>query len=401
MSTHAALISSDPIYGSWLKDKLGAGVKLNRVKFEDSLPVCLLKLEELERVDLLMVEFESARMQRSIEVVEGFLDRFPDIPVIALGSRVDSSILLKAMRAGASDFIDIAEKDEVDVSARIGKVLRRAAQNSAGGKGQGQAYVVLSGAPDAGVPFLAVHLALALQQATESGQRVLLIDASFPHGSSLVFLNANQEYNLNDALADAQRCDQTLIDTAFTRHASGIFVLSQAEDLLSPSTLSVQALEGLLNTLRLYFTHIVMAADAVLSMPVLGILMEQAAHTLLLTDQSVLRSRQSRQLVHALVAMGAGADRIKLVVDNYQKRQGLEPDKLSALLKLPLMAAMTVNPATRSESMNTGESLFKLAPRDPYVLDVKRIASDLMRQPVVQNDHQPANTGGLFGRLFR
>jgi pilus assembly protein CpaE len=280
VSTQAAVIANDPIYGTWLKDKLGAGVKLNRVRFEDSPQACLKKIEELERIDLLIVEFEAARIQRSVELVEGFLDRYPDIPVIALGNKVDSATLLKAMRAGTSDFLDLADQDETEVPARIGRVMRRAAQTVAGGKGQGEVLLVASGAPHEGVAFLAAHLALVLAERGETKQRVLLIDASFPPGSSLVFLNVNQEYNLTDSLADVQRCDQTLIETAFARHTSGLYILSQAEDQLGPAAIPVHDFEGLLNTLRVYFPRIVVAADAVLPLAALGVLVEMAGKTI-------------------------------------------------------------------------------------------------------------------------
>jgi pilus assembly protein CpaE len=398
VSTQAAVVANDAIYGSWLKDKLGNGVKLSRIKFEETSQASLQRLEELEQVDLLMVEFDAARLQRSVELVEGFLDRYPDIPVIALGNKVESSTLLRAMRAGASDFLDLSDKDEADVPSRIGRVMRRAAQTTAGTKVQGQIFVVLSGTPSEGVAFLAAHLALAIMQQAESAQRILLLDASFPPGSALVFLNVTQEYNLADSLADVQRCDQTLIDTAFARHSSGIYLLSQAEDQLSQISISVQQFEALLTTLRLYFSHIVVAADAVLPLPALAVLVDQAARTLLVSDQSVLRSRQNRQWLHALDFAGINVERVALIVDHYQRKLGLEPDKLAALLKIPLLAAFTVTPSTRAESMNTGESLFKLAPKDPYAVDVKRLAAELLKQ--AQEDGQE-DQPGLLSRLFR
>jgi pilus assembly protein CpaE len=124
-----------------------------------------------------------------------------------------------------------------------------------------------------------------------------------------------------------------------------------------------------------------------------------AGKTLLLSDQSVLRSRQNRQLLHALDFAGINMERVVLVLDNYQRKLGLEPEKLAGLLKIPLLAALTVNAGTRAEAMNSGESLFKLAPRDPYALEVRRLAAELATNMTAEP--RAAQPGGLLGKLFK
>ena len=61
---------------------------------------------------------------------------------------------------------------------------------------------------------------------------MLLVDLATPSGAAAIFLNLNPTYNVLDAINDAHRCDQTLIDTAFPKHSSGVYVLSLPEDLL-------------------------------------------------------------------------------------------------------------------------------------------------------------------------
>ncbi|MBV8062510.1 MAG: hypothetical protein JOY51_02895, partial [Nevskia sp.] len=116
---------------------------------------------------------------------------------------------------------------------------------------------------------------------------------------------------------------------------------------------------------------------------------------LLLSDQSILRSRHNKHLLRALRLEGCALDRAGLVVDDYRRRLGLEPKNLAELFELPLFATLQSEPSSRLVSMNSGEPLYTLARKDPYGLGVKKMAAALAAgQPLAASAPQ-----GFLDRL--
>lgn len=211
-----------------------------------------------------------------------------------------------------------------------------------------------------------------------------------------IFLNLTAAYTVLDALGDVYRCDQTLIDTAFVRHSSGVYVLSLPENLLGAPQLDAETLGRLIGVLRGLFTEIVMGIDGHAGVPVLSSVLPLADRLVWLADQSILRSRQSKHLLRALRMDGVSLPRIGLLVDAYQKRLGLEPEHLAELLEIPLLGTLTGEPAARIQSMNTGDPMFKLFPRDPFVNDIRELARSLRDQ--TDTMAAPKTQSGLLKR---
>ena len=137
------------------------------------------------------------------------------------------------------------------------------------------------------------------------------------------------------------RCDQTLIDTAFVKHSSGLYVLSLPEDLLGAPKLDPEMLGRLIGILRGLFSDIVLGIDGHAGREVLSEVLPRVDRVVWLADQSILRSRQSKHLLRALNLQGVSLPGIGLLVDAYQKRLGLEPEHLAELLEIPLLGTLT------------------------------------------------------------
>ena len=107
-------------------------------------------------------------------------------------------------------------------------------------------------------------------------------------------------------------------------------------------------------------------------------LVEACDRMIVLSDQSILKSRHNKYLLRALRLADCRLDHTGLVVDNYRRRLGLEPRSLAQLLELPLLATLSGSGLQRIRAMNSGEPLFEVAPRDAYCRDIVELARAMM-----------------------
>lgn len=401
MKSTAFVIASDPAFVNWLAHAID-GVEFTPLRVVS--PADFVdQLDRMAKADLVLFEMDVAEVERRCAMLEQLLDHLPDVAVAAIGREPHPDVVLQAMRAGARDFW-VMHRDDASLAQSAARLMRRSQANpttAKPAKQQGKVWTVASSHPLDGIGFTTAHLALALadgfeRRENDPSRRVLLLDCASPAGAGSIFLNLTAAYTVLDALGDVYRCDQTLIDTAFVRHSSGVYVLSLPENLLGAPQLDAETLGRLIGVLRGLFTEIVMGIDGHAGVPVLSSVLPLADRLVWLADQSILRSRQSKHLLRALRMDGVSLPRIGLLVDAYQKRLGLEPEHLAELLEIPLLGTLTGEPAARIQSMNTGDPMFKLFPRDPFVNDIRELARSLRDQ--TDTMAAPKTQSGLLKR---
>lgn len=377
MKTQAIVVADDPVYVSWLQHAAGTGTDFSLVRPVDAEDL-IERVQVAGRVDMVFFQFDEATLAQRLSMVERLLERMPEVPVAGLGADGSPDLVLAAMRAGARDFF-VLRRDDANVAALLGKLLRRGASIAKSQQRQGKLFGVFSGHPHEGVAFVAEHLALAMAETLPKNEHVLLVDVATPAGAAAIFLNVNQSYSVLDAVNDVYRCDQTLVDTAFAKHGGGIHLLSLPEDLVGRPQVNVEEFLKLLGVLRTLFSCIVVSFDGHLPMEGLTGIIAQADRCLLLSDQSIIRSRHSKYLLRALRLEDCPLDRTGLLVDHYRRRLGLEPENLAEILDLPLLGTLSASAANnRVQAMNSGEPLFLVAPKDPFCADVRRVVAALL-----------------------
>ncbi|MGQ3055880.1 MAG: AAA family ATPase [Nevskia sp.] len=397
MKTKVLVVADDPGFEHWLESADDAN--LDAVLIRGTEPSQLLQAVAAQsRYDMVFCEFTSANAMLRASFVEQFHERHWQIPVVGLGNGENAECLLAAMRAGARDFL-VRGRDDATLGSQINRLLKRSAASTAAvaPARSGQIFLTVSGHPHESIAFFAEHLALAIAEKQGPADRVLLVDLATPSGAAAIFLNLNPTYNVLDAVNDAHRCDQTLIDTAFPKHSSGLYVLSLPEDLLGRGSFEPEQLLKLMQVLRGLFAYTVVAIDGHAPIAAVAGLVDMADRTLLLSDQSILKSRHNKYLLRALRAQDCSLERASLVVDNYRRRLGLEPRNLAELFELPLLTALHTESFNRLLSMNSGEPLFTLVKKDPYCGDVRDLATTLL-----SGDMKPvAQQQGFLDRLLR
>ncbi len=396
MKTQAAIIAADPVYLSWLKEILGPGLELHWLRPDDPAEPVQAQLVLIDQLELVFVEATGGERGG---LFEALTDENPQVLIIAVGADSPTESVLEAMRAGARDFF-VMGRDDRQLPERLRKLMRKTASAQASADRVARLYSVHSAMAGPSLGWTAQHLALALLEDRRPGDKVLLIDAAQPYGATLVFLNVAQSYSLLDAVQDVHRCDQTLIETAFVRHASGLYLLALPEDLIEPSRIDERDFLALLDVLTKHFHSIVVCTGSNLAVETQAGLVARAHASLMMTDGSILSSRANKHMLKAWRLEGGELDRVGLVVDSDGIAKGLDAASLAQLIELPLWLEAPVNYQSRLRAMNAGESLFKIAPKEPYCRMLRDFARRLSVQEAKNLSCKPGERGGLLTRIF-
>src|SRR5215467_12571086 len=133
--------------------------------------------------------------------------------VIVVSPTKDPELILRAMRAGAREFVLESDHEELRLA------VRSQAQAQEVAEGSGSVISIFGAKGGVGATTVAANLAGALQSA---GSKVCLVDLDLHLGDVLSFMDVAGNYSITDVLSNMSRLDRELLASSVTKHRSGI-----------------------------------------------------------------------------------------------------------------------------------------------------------------------------------
>lgn len=354
----------------WLQGALSPLAKV--VNVGESLDE-LLRLIEHMRAGLVFIAVNRRDQVGQCTFIESLLETRSMVTVVAVGDGFDSELVIAAMRAGARDFITtgLRSSEVLGLVRRLSKRLPQPLPRS----DQGSLTLLLSARPDSDAAFVATHLALAVAENDES---TLLIDLGLPKGESQAILGVECSFGIEDALRNIRRLDTSVIESAFTRHESGLALLTLVEDGRSLELSTYAEIVLLLSILRQNFAHILVNVSGQPDGDVVRALAEYATRLLWYTDQGIPASQDNLALLERWRAENLRTAAAVLLLDRHCPKVAPDSRTLSQIFDLPLVATLPLKQELRLQCRNQGRSVFDLAPRDELSKKVLELSRQLL-----------------------
>jgi pilus assembly protein CpaE len=361
----------------------------------------VLQLVDLSGASIVLLSLTQNGQRRELALIEGLMAAKPLLGIIAVADHNDQAALLAAIRAGARDFVTTDTRSS-ELIAIIQRVANRTqlAEASPNNRLKAWSVAVLSARPGYDAPMFAMHAALALQ-AESPANKTLLLDLGLPAADTLTFLGVKPSYNFGDLLRSLRRMDQTLIDTAFGRHKSGLYLVGLPED---PRT-ALQEMSSadvfiLLSALCRHFTHLVINLGGVQAPEFLSLFINRVDSVVVVGEQSVPSCKHNRALLQKLRDGKANLSHASVVVDRYLDKLPPDADSIAKGLELPLLGTLPPSGVARMMTLNSGESMFDATPRDPYPVKLKKLVMQMLGASAAAAQPGALNAKSLFGKLM-
>ena len=272
--------------------------------------------------------------ERPLAIVEAACDSQPQLTVMVCARDSDPALLMRAMRAGAREFLSDPLSSHTFFEA-MERARARRDEIKRKKKVSGKCIVFVGAKGGSGVTTVAINFAVAL--ARESTQSVALLDLDLGLGDAALDLGISGEFSTLDALKNEARLDSEFVSKLLVRHSSGLQVLAGPDEFTNFRA-SAPAVLKLVNILRSEFAWLVVDAGANLD-SYSESLFELAEKTYLVTQVTVAELRNSHRFINAFFS-GDNASRLEVVLNRYATRAGDIDDQSIA-------KALTVAPSWR------------------------------------------------------
>ena len=337
-------------------------------------------------IELVLVDV-SSDLTKALDTAGAVLETAPTTAVIALHSRNEPDAILQCLRNGCSEFLSspFASKD---VTQAIERVLRRRPteiQPAPASRGRLIVFAPVKGG--SGATTLAANVAHRIKDAVDGP--VLLADFDVTSGVLSFMLRATHQYNVTDALGNADQMDRTLWGSLVVARDGLDYLL--APERPEPALIEPYPVQALLEFARSMYEVVVVDLGGVcesMSMATLS-----AAQEIYLVCSSDLPSLyMMRRTIPLVEELGYGRDQIHVVVSRVTRRSELSQADMEKIFRASVHATFPDEPSAVQQALREGEPL-------PGGSDLGRAIGKFVHNIVGESRENEAGTFGV--RAFK
>ncbi|NLE37069.1 MAG: MinD/ParA family protein [Pirellulaceae bacterium] len=331
-----------------------------------------------------------ANPDKAVDLIAAIAETSPDCAVLAVSSSTDGTLILRAMRAGAKEFLTQPVRIE-DLLSALGRISdRRFGRGET--KPRGCQIIAVAGvAGGVGTTSIAVNLGCAL--AKNEANTVVLVDLDLTMGDADVQLDAIPDYTLVDVAQNVTRLDFSLLKRSLTKHSSGLFLLPRPAQLEDVSLITPTDLQRVVGLMKASFTHLVLDLSKAYS-PVDMIALEAATTILLVIQLDLPCLRNIVRLMASLDEIKGLADKVRIVVNRVGLDSGqITLKKAQETIGREIFWQLPNDYRTMIDVRNNGVPLVEQAPKAGITQSVLALADTLNGGKTETSPAAPSRSG--------
>jgi pilus assembly protein CpaE len=293
----------------------------------------------------------------------------PHTQIVILSVQGDPNYMRRAMLAGARDFLTKPPTIDELVSAirRAGTMAQEerakipsyntvGRMGGVGGTGgldatTGKIVTIYSPKGGTGSTTIASNLAVALHNAET---QVAIVDGNLQFGDVAVFFNEQERNNISDLAPRADELDPEVVEDVVINHSgSGIKILAAPPRPEDAESVSGDQFSSILAYFRKLYSYIIVDAPSILNE--IGLAAFDASDLILVvTTQDIPSIRNARMFLDLVKILNIETQRLLFVMNNFDKRIGITPDKVGESFKQEIAAVIPYERRTVVPSINRG-----------------------------------------------
>ena len=328
--------------------------------------------------DVMIMDINMPDMD-GITATEAIRKKIPFVQVVILSVQSDANYMRRAMLAGARDFLTKPPLIDELTSAirRAGAMAQEERAKSAltfGSTGPlslspsgftpgiaGKIIVVYSPKGGCGTTTITSNLAVALKESTN---KVAIVDSNLLFGDVAVFFNEHVKNNSFDLIDRVNDLDAEIIADVMTKNKlTGIDILAAPNQSQFIDSGVGESFTRILEFLQSLYDYVLVDTTSYLTEVVQSCL-DIADYIVLVTIQDIPAIKNTNQFLSLADASGIGRDRIIFVMNRYDRRISISPERVGESLKQTIIGAIPNEDRAVSYSVNRGV---------PFMVDNKGI----------------------------
>jgi pilus assembly protein CpaE len=276
------------------------------------------------------------------------------IAILALSATTDPDLLLRAMRAGYSEFL-LNPFDSEEFTDALARLDQRWSSTIGRPLNSGKILSFFGAKGGVGTTTLAVHLAMFLVRGM--GKKVLLVDNHAQLGHVVLYLGMDgSNHHFYDLVQNVSRLDQELLRGFIATHSSGLDVLSSPDVYGDSWKSDADSVERTLEFLGTQYDFVILDSEASFEDLNLAVIAFSNWIYLVATPE-IGAIRDLSRYVDGLIQNEQATRKLQVVINRYSSHEAVTLEQIEKAVHLPIAFKIPNSYGELVRSINIGEPL--------------------------------------------
>lgn len=277
--------------------------------------------------NLIIVDI-SQRTQLTLDVIVKLSKNLRNVKIIVLSYDMDSELVIKALRAGAREFLlkPLIENDFLESVEKIKDLILGNINDTT------KCKVITTFSNKGGIGKTAIATNLAVEIANLTNERVALVDLNFQMGDVTTFLDLNPAFDTSYVVNNLERIDETFLLSTLEKYKNtSLYVLADPPDLEQAEIITSENITTLINVLRSVFSYVIIDTTSSFDGKTITAL-DNSDLILLVAILNLPSVRNCQRCFDLFKRLGYQKDKIKLIINRYMENDEIKIEDVEDVL---------------------------------------------------------------------
>ena len=346
------------------------------------------------RPNLIIVDI-SQKTQMALDIIVKISNTLKNSKIIVLSYDMNSETVIKALRAGAREFLvkPLIENDFILAVEKLKDLILGNINDTT------KCKVITTFSNKGGIGKTAIATNLAVEIANMTKERVALVDLNMQMGDVTTFLDLNPSFDTAYVINNLERIDEGfLLSTLEKYNNSSLYVLADPPDLEQAEVITSENITTLINVLRNVFSYIIIDTTASFDGKTITAL-DNSDLVLLITIINLPSVRNCQRCFDLFKRLGYTKDKIKIIVNRYMENEEIKVEDVEEVLGHPVYFKIPNNYFTIINSINKGLPVCEINPHSNIAKSFRELAALLSDNFTYTNNIKPQTKEKAFNLL--
>lgn len=332
----------------------------------------------------------SENVDIGIETIEKITYKNKNCVILVSSENVNTELVLRAMRAGAREFLTQPVMiEDLSTALKKAKILLE----SDDGNTVGQIISVFSNKGGIGKTTIAANLALKISEITE--KRVCIVDLNLQLGDITTFLDVNPSFDISYVVTHISRIDESFLLSSLEKYKNKeLYILADPPNVEQAEEISAEDITSVLSMLKEMFAYVIVDTSSSFDIKTLTCL--DISDAILLVSMVNLPSiRNCQRCMDLFQRLEYKTDKIKLIVNRYNDDEEITIDDVEDALGHDVFWKIPNSYFAVMSAINKGVPISSIAPDSGIDNSFTELAAKLTDSVMIINESVKSTNKGL------
>lgn len=301
--------------------------------------------------------------------------------IIAMSNKTETSNIIKALRAGASEFL-AKPLTQTGFSALLNDLV------SVSDNEENACKIISTFSNKGGIGKTSIAVNLSVEIAQMTKEKVALIDLNLQLGDVSTFMDLNPAFDIAYLVKNLDNMDDTTLVQSLTRYKnSSLYVIADPINIETSKEINAEQIQKLIARLKKIFSYIIIDIGTSIDAKTITAL-DLSNLILLIAIVNLPAIRNMQRCMNLFDKLNYPSEKIRLVLNRYMDNDEIKTSDIEDVVKQKVYWKIPNNYLTMMSAINKGVPVNEINSDSNIAVNYKDFASKLCDYLITQKLHK-------------